>query len=50
MQRYQNSANIGDFRYNPWVSNSTMCPALQRHRLTLKKRLYAAVKLKPKES
>lgn len=36
--------------YNRWVSNSTMCRALQRHRLTLKKRLYAAVKLEPKES
>jgi transposase len=31
--------------YNRWVSTSTMCRALQRHRLTLKKRLYAAVKL-----
>jgi len=47
---YQNTANIGDFRYNLWVSNSTMCRALQRHRLTLKKRLYAAVKLGAKES
>jgi transposase len=36
--------------YNQWVSSSTMCRALQRSSLTLKKRRYAAVKEQPKES
>jgi len=30
--------------YDKWVSTSTMCRALQRQQLTLKKRHYAAVK------
>lgn len=36
--------------YNQWVSTSTMCRALQRQQLTLKKRRYAAAKVQPKES
>ena len=36
--------------HNQWVSTSTMCRALQRQQLTLKKRLYAAVNVRPKES
>jgi transposase len=36
--------------HNQWVSTSTMCRALQRQQLTLKKRLYAAVNVQPKES
>jgi transposase len=36
--------------YNNWVSTSTMCRALQKQKLTLKKRHYAAVKRKQKES
>ncbi len=35
---------------NHWVSTSTMCRALQKLGLTLKKRRYAAAKGKPKES
>lgn len=35
---------------NNWVSRSTMCRALQKQKLTLKKRHYAAVKRKQKES
>lgn len=35
--------------YAQWVSTSTMCRALQRERLTLKKKHYAAVKGRPKE-
>lgn len=36
--------------YDKWVSTSTMCRALQREQLTLKKRHYAVVKGRPKES
>jgi transposase len=36
--------------YNHWVSASTMCRALQKQKLTLKKRHYAALKLRQKES
>lgn len=36
--------------YNQWVSTSTMCRALQRQQLTLKKRRYAALKVRQKES
>jgi transposase len=36
--------------HNHWVSTSTMCRALQRQQLTLKKRRYAAVKVRHKES
>lgn len=36
--------------YGLWLSTSTMCRALQREQLTLKKRLYAAVKLQRQES
>ena len=35
--------------YNHWVSTSTMCRALQKQKLTLKKRHYAAAKGKHKE-
>lgn len=35
--------------YNHWVSTSTMCRALQKQKLTLKKRHYAAAKVKQKE-
>ena len=36
--------------YGQWVSTSTMCRELQKQRLTLKKRLYAAAKARQKES
>ncbi|MBW4606648.1 MAG: IS630 transposase-related protein [Hassallia sp. WJT32-NPBG1] len=36
--------------YNHWVSRSTMCRALKKQKLTLKKRRYAADKGKQKES
>jgi transposase len=36
--------------YNQWVSTSTMCRALQRQQLTLKKRRYALVNVRHKES
>lgn len=36
--------------YNHWVSTSTMCRALQKQKLTVKKRRYAAVKQRQKES
>ncbi|NJM72878.1 MAG: transposase [Scytonema sp. RU_4_4] len=36
--------------HNHWVSTSTMCRALQKQKLTLKKRRYAAAKRKQKES
>lgn len=36
--------------YGQWVSTSTMCRELQKQRLTLKKRLYAAAKVRQKES
>jgi transposase len=36
--------------HNQWLSTSTMCRALQRQQLTLKKRRYAAVKVRRKES
>ena len=35
---------------NQWVSTSTMCRALQRQQLTVKKRLYAAANVRHKES
>lgn len=35
---------------NHWVSTSTMCRALQKQKLTVKKRRYAAAKPKQKES
>ncbi|MEH2395713.1 MAG: transposase [Nostoc sp.] len=35
--------------YNHWISTSTMCRALQKQKLTLKKRHYAAAKVKQKE-
>ncbi|BAZ23723.1 transposase [Kalymmatonema gypsitolerans NIES-4073] len=35
--------------YNHWVSTSTMCRALQKQKLTLKKRRYAAAKQRQKE-
>lgn len=35
--------------HNHWVSTSTMCRALQRQQLTLKKRRYVAVKVRAKE-
>ena len=35
--------------YNHWVSTSTMCRALQKQKLTVKKRHYAAAKVKQKE-
>lgn len=35
--------------YHHWVSTSTMCRALQKQELTLKKRRYAAVRLRQKE-
>ncbi|MEH2083052.1 MAG: transposase [Nostoc sp.] len=35
---------------NQWVSTSTMCRALQKQKLTRKKRQYTAVKGKQKES
>ena len=34
--------------HNQWVSTSTMCRALQRQQLTVKKRRYAAVKVRQK--
>ncbi|WP_211173119.1 helix-turn-helix domain-containing protein [Brasilonema bromeliae] len=36
--------------YNHWISTSTMCRTLQKQKLTLKKRRYAAAKGKQKES
>lgn len=36
--------------HNLWVSTSTMCRALQKQQLTLKKRRYAAVKAQHKHS
>jgi transposase len=36
--------------YDQWVSPSTMCRALQKQKLTLKKRPYAAARRRPKES
>lgn len=36
--------------YNHWVSTSTMCRALQKQKLTLKKRRYVVAKRKQKES
>lgn len=36
--------------YNNWVSASTMCRALQKQKLTLKKRRYVAAKRRRKES
>ncbi|MGF1676372.1 MAG: transposase [Rivularia sp. (in: cyanobacteria)] len=36
--------------YNHWVSTSTMCRALQKQKLTLKKRRYVAAKRRRKES
>ena len=36
--------------YNHWLSTSTMCRALKKQKLTLKKRRYAADKGKQKES
>jgi len=36
--------------YDKWVSTSTMCRALQREQLTLKKKLYAVAKVRRKES
>ena len=36
--------------YNHWVSTSTMCRALQKQKLTLKKRRYVAAKARRKES
>lgn len=36
--------------YNHWLSTSTMCRALQKQKLTIKKRRYAAVKQRQKES
>lgn len=36
--------------YKQWVSTSTMCRALQRQQLTLKKRRYAAVNVQRQES
>ncbi|MBH8578373.1 transposase [Nostocaceae cyanobacterium CENA369] len=36
--------------YAHWVSTSTMCRALQKQKLTVKKRRYAAAKGKQKES
>ena len=35
--------------YNDWVSTSTMCRALQKQKLPLKKRQYVATKLRQKE-
>ena len=35
---------------NQWVSTSTMCRALQRQQLTLKKRRYAVAKVPQRES
>ena len=35
--------------YNHWLSTSTMCRALKKQKLTLKKRRYAAAKGKQKE-
>ena len=35
--------------YNQWVSTSTMCRALQKQKLTVKKRHYVAAKQKQKE-
>lgn len=35
---------------NQWISTSTMCRALQKEQLTLKKRLYVALKGQRKES
>ncbi len=39
-----------DKTYNYWVSTSTMCRALSKQKLTLKKRRYVAVKLRQKEA
>ena len=36
--------------YGSWLSTSTMCRALKKEQLTLKKRRYAAVNLQPRES
>lgn len=36
--------------YEHWVSTSTMCRALQKQKLTRKKRHYAVAKLRQKES
>jgi transposase len=36
--------------YDNWLSISTMCRALQKQKLTLKKRPYGVVKLRQKES
>lgn len=36
--------------YGKWISTSTMCRELKKQQLTLKKRLYVAVKLQQKES
>ncbi len=36
--------------YNHWLSTSTMCRALKKQKLTLKKRRYAAAKQRQKES
>lgn len=36
--------------YNNWLSTSTMCRALKKQQLTLKKRRYVAVKQRHKES
>jgi transposase len=36
--------------HNQWVSSSTMCRALQKQQLTLKKRHYAALRRRRKES
>lgn len=35
--------------YNHWLSTSTMCRALQKQKLTLKKRHYVAAKARQKE-
>lgn len=37
-------------KYNVWVCTSVMCCALQKQKLTRKKRLYAVAKQKQKES
>lgn len=36
--------------YQQWVSTSTMCRALQKQKLTRKKKPYGVAKAKPKES
>ena len=38
-----------DTTYNHWLSTSTMCRALQKQNLTLKKRRYEAAKQKQRE-